>query len=56
MEKQLQRLLRLKLPVMNHESKSGLDQKSVQRLALMLKLNGLQQRGKVDQESLPFTL
>jgi hypothetical protein len=53
MEKQLQRLLKLKSLAMNHASKSGLDQNSVQQLDQMLKLSGLRhQRVKVNQESL----
>ena len=56
MEKQLQRLLKLKFQEINHASKSGLDQNSEQQLVQMLKLNGLQQqRVKVNLESLLFT-
>jgi hypothetical protein len=56
MEKQLQRLLRLKSLAMNHASKSGLVQSFVQRLAQMLKLNGLpQQQVMVSQELLLCT-
>ena len=44
MERQLQRLLKLKSLAMSHELKSGLVQNSVLQLAQMLKLNGLQQQ------------
>ncbi len=57
MEKQLQRLLKLKLPEMNHVSKSGLVQNFARQLDPMLKLNGLQhQRVRVNRESLQFML
>jgi hypothetical protein len=51
MEKQLQRLLKLKLLAMNHVSKSGLVQNSVQQLDRMLKSNGLlRQQVRANQE------
>ena len=55
MEKQLQRLLKLKLQAMNHALKSGLDQNFVKLLVQRSKLNGLQQqRVKANQELLLF--
>jgi hypothetical protein len=44
MEKQLQRLLKLKSLAISQALKSGLVQNSAQQLAQMLKLSGLQQQ------------
>jgi hypothetical protein len=55
MEKPLQRLLKSKLPVMSHVSKSGLCQNSVHPLVQMLKLNGLRNMQlMVIQQSLQY--